>query len=703
MIEYSTKDYKKQQEEEFTREENEEKMKQEEGRISTQLAKQKLMGEEFELDLFYQTPWCLQKKEKEKETSFILFEKEILNSFQFNKFDKMKENEKLFKILIETLDIFNNVLYKSNHFDFLNEEIMISCILKCIPILEEKKEMNILLNFIHLLNRDFKFKNRMNRSPILKFVLLNIFKTREDEFSLRVLREMIGYNDTLNIHATSKNEGIDKLDIEIVEKLKFLFPETIFKFIENNSLKHLFENIETPNLIWNEESRMDLIEYFTTNENCMWTDFKYKSQMKEIKVKEIYLRLWNLDTNFKIDNPNEFLKSILMLLEKEKEEENILILLDSILKLLLNFINITIHVKSFIKTFLSLFHLQSSLSVLNYLFEILSFLIQQDEEEEEDSFKSLFFKNNILSNLIVCLKSDQEEIRENCLNLVQHFPTLNNEMILLLMRFLLEGKSKKKCIILISRLNEDVLSHFFPEMLIKMMKKNPVESISFFENDTCFPEFIWNEECRQILKDFIMNQEDQELKKMEYPLPAKVDNIFIEAYVKHPLYPMVNPNVFIKSLISNIHVKKIQFNVIQCINVILGGQDYLNEKNCLFFVDYFSILLPLINEIPKDIFQILKNISLLSQGRLKLMENESVLDHFMNALKDVDFIIGYIDILIRLLIESKNEFSKMILKHSIYDSFVSILSDSSYSNTIRDKVSDIIKRIAKDRKYYLDF
>jgi hypothetical protein len=670
----------------------------EEGRISTQLAKQKMMQvmEESELDLFYQTPWCLQKKEKEKEISFILFEKEILNSFQFNKFDKMKENEQLFKILIETLDIFNNILYKSNHFDFLNEEVMISCILKCIPILEEKKEMNILLNFIHLLNRDFKFKHRMNRSPILKFVLSNIFKRREDEFSLRVLREMIGYNDTLNIHATQKNEGIDKLDVEMIEKLKYLFPETIFKFIENNSLKHLFENIETPNLIWNEESRLDLIEYFS-NETCSWTDFQYKSQMKEIKVKDIYLRLWNLDSNFKIENPNEFLKSILILLEKEKEEENILILLDSILKLLLNFINITVHVKSFIKTFLNLFHLQSSLSVLNYLFEILSFLIQQEEDEEEDSFKSLFFKNDILSNLIVCLKSDQEEIRENTLNLVQHFP-LNNELILLLMKFLLEGKSKKKCSILLSRLHQDVLTHFFPEIFINLLKKNPVESISYFEKDAYFPEFIWNEECRQILRDFIINQELNELKKMEYPFPAKVDNIFLEAYVQHPLYPIVNPNVFIKSLISNIHVKKIQSSVIQCINVILGGQDYLNEKNCLFFVDYFSILLPLINEIPKDIHQILKNISLLSQGRLKLMENESTLDHFMNALKDVDYILGYVDILIRLLIESKNEFSKMILNHSIYDSLVSILSDSSYSNAIRDRVSDLIKRIAKDRK-----
>jgi hypothetical protein len=67
-------------------------------------------------------------------------------------------------------------------------------------------------------------------------------------------------------------------------------------------------------------------------------------------------------------------------------------------------------------------------------------------------------------------------------------------------------------------------------------------------------------------------------------------------------------------------------------------------------------------------------------------------------LKDVDYILGYVDILIRLLIESKNEFSKMILNHSIYDSLVSILSDSSYSNAIRDRVSDLIKRIAKDRK-----
>eukprot|EP01080_Neovahlkampfia_damariscottae_P001597 gene1597-12722_t len=730
----------------------------EENKTKSQIIKEMIRDEEYESkkDTFYQTHLILLNEsngqDDESESKSEILSKEKLKNFNFN-LTNLNQDEKLFKILIESLDVFNNVLYKSNNFKFLksnDETNFIGLILNTIKVVKEKKEISLILNSIHLLNKNFNLKFKMNRTQILIFVLLNIFQKKELEFSFLILRELIGFKDTLENNdqvliddeeevdnPPMKNESkepiekkgdtigqkkVSKYDDEIFFHLKLIFPENILKFIENNSFKHLFEDIETPTLIWNESSRQDLVSYFS-NENLNYKNFKefnFKSQENEIKVNEIYLRLWNKNTKFKIENPNEFLKQILILLEKEKNEENLEILFDSILKILQNFINISSNLKPFISLILSFFNKKSNLKILNFLFEILFILVQQEEDQDDDSFKNLFLKFGLFDKLKEFFNVEEEEremkfkneIKSNCLNLLYYFKlNISNELMKSILKTFVDENEKeenlKKSSILVANFSDDILKKLFPRMFLIILKKNPVETrLKFFENDYNFPELIWNYKFKNLLKK---STQDDEFNEIKYEFPScEIENIFLENFIGHSNYPIENEDEFLKGLFKNLHQSKYQNEILKSLFILSCGDITkidsssinLNKKSTIFISEYLSLLLPLLEgDCSNEIFCLIKNISLLKETRKKLIENDQFLDYFENYLKkkDNENIIEFINILIRLIIDNFEHYSKLILNHSLFDYLISILSDSNKINSIRDKVSDLFKRIVKER------
>ncbi|KAF7280153.1 hypothetical protein GWI33_006329 [Rhynchophorus ferrugineus] len=416
----------------------------------------------------------------------------------------------------------------------------------------------------HLLLFIFKYDFTLEEGGVEKCEDSN-----EQEISNRLAKEaikacasMAGLNAEGN--ESPKNELIlsiltTLLTPYVVQQITKCTPEEILKILNSNS--------ETPYLIWDNGTRAelhDLLEERVASRGEMDLNvadvFKFSAHCNELTIGGIFIRIYNEQPTYQIQNPKSLVIDILMYLKKQSDY-------------LLNLVNIAYSVT-----------IEDKLKHSSMALQALTNVIRNNPGVELQCighFKLLF--NLLIANYI--------PIQSEALNVISVI-TRNNECINDIaasdvLSFLLlaiyssddfQPQIRQSSAELLARMTLDKLvgpkvklavDAFLPPIFSDAMRDSPETSISMFETEHEHPELIWNQGAkdrvcavvRKLMNEHYAAQnsnptiawkkpETNGLGSFAVPNEVMVGGVYLRIFVANPAWTLRKPREFLSELLE---------------------------------------------------------------------------------------------------------------------------------------------------------
>ncbi|KAL0222491.1 hypothetical protein RCL1_002345 [Eukaryota sp. TZLM3-RCL] len=375
------------------------------------------------------------------------------------------------------------------------------------------------------------------------------------------------------------------------------FAKMLVKCQVADFITKLTTKTETPLIVWTEATRNELIEYLNSYLKELNPGTKidikieYKSLKDEVKIDQIYLRLFQLDPAFHVPNSLSF---ITKLLEKIKNIQSSSIQCDSkacqlnfLIRILCSFIkfqkssNVPDIVKkqSTLTTAFQCFELGND-ELSESICKLLGLLIENSQSMSD--FESL--PPNCWTNLLKLTTWKNDKVAESALFSVSFF--ISKSLLitdLLLKRSLLfvlalcifgnkevagSANCQQKAVVILGNLLKD--GHFGAEVKTQLAKILPGGLIdgllerkaslfdAYYQQDHMTPVLIWNKSCRDELATYLATLYDQWtsgnsdsqiiFSKILYREEKKylcVDGIYVDFFVKEEVFDLKFANNFI--------------------------------------------------------------------------------------------------------------------------------------------------------------
>ncbi|OQR69176.1 dnaJsubfamily C member 13-like [Tropilaelaps mercedesae] len=423
------------------------------------------------------------------------------------------------------------------------------------------------------------------------------------ELSVRACARLAGLEST---DPTPPNQRIRQCLIAlltpyITRKLGLAKPMDILKILNSNT--------ENPYLIWDNSARAELTEYLERQQKSKirsgecdedyGSSFVYSLFDKELVVGDIFVRIYNEQPQFPLENARQFTQDLLsfigsqaqfiysaknskLVVTKDSESDRIRnaeLAMEALHHVILN--NPSVEV-------LCIGHFKLLFLLLNTNYtrlRVLAVGVIQAVTGNKNCVQDIA-SVQVLVFLLLVLKSFQSNHQHQQVVLDTLLPLMSNSALVKeaiakgALLYLLDvycnasdPKVRERTAELVAKMSGDKLSgpklvrllgRFMPAVFLDAMKESPQESVTLFEGNQENPELIWNEESRERLCA-IVSQMSQQLFEKQTEDPAElwalpsdfsicsetgenelvIGGVYIRLFVQNPGWSLRRPKEFL--------------------------------------------------------------------------------------------------------------------------------------------------------------
>ncbi|KAL3854398.1 hypothetical protein ACJMK2_013668 [Sinanodonta woodiana] len=413
--------------------------------------------------------------------------------------------------------------------------------------------------------------------------------------------------------ATPDNPPIKKalsvmLTPYLSRKLSDLSPKELLKLLNSNS--------ETPYLIWDNATRAQLCEYLTDQQQKMMktgecdkeygAEFIFEIHAKELVVGEIFVRIYNEQPTYPLENPKgftidlldflgsqaQYLHSLLMLQQQNQESPNqnsqvsrlpqVQMALEALRNVIRNNPGVDIQCIGHFKLLFCLLQLDDCAKLQKHALEVISSVAATQECVNDiaaaEVLSYLLLAIEMLSDCrvltletLAALMSNTKIVKEAVAKgapvyLLDLFCNATNPAV------------REKTAELFAKMLSDklvgprvriILSKFLPSIFMDAMRDSPEASVHMFEGTHENPELIWNDESREKVSEVVRKMKDKHYKAQRQNPDARwslsedfsviygdvqgelvVGGVFLRLFISNPGWVLRKPKEFLTEILE---------------------------------------------------------------------------------------------------------------------------------------------------------
>ncbi|XP_056011194.1 dnaJ homolog subfamily C member 13-like isoform X2 [Ostrea edulis] len=429
-------------------------------------------------------------------------------------------------------------------------------------------------------------------------------------------------------------------------------------------LKLLNSNSENPYLIWDNATRAQLTEYLTDQQQQViktgecdkhyGSEFVFEIHAKELIVGDIYVRIYNEQSTYPLENPKgftidlldymgsqaQYLHSLMMLNQSNAKQaqgsrlKNVEMALEGLRNVIKNNPGVEIQCIGHFKLLFCLLRLDDCAKLQQYALEVVN-SVTTNQECVNDIAAS-----EVLAYLLMAipmLPSCQLLTLESLFSLMSSTKIVKEALAKGAPIYLLDlfanatnPNVREKTAELMAKMLSDklvgpkvriILSKFLPVIFMDAMRDSPEASVHMFEGTHENPELIWNDESREKVSDTVKKLKDSHYKAQKDNPDTRwglnedfnvvysdvegeltIGGVFLRLFIANPGWVLRKPKEFLTELMEKwTHIISMQNTDNETLETVTTG------VVCLFSSQPALLdQVPSLGYIPK-IFQAMKN------------------------------------------------------------------------------------------------
>ncbi|KAK6166630.1 hypothetical protein SNE40_023278 [Patella caerulea] len=481
---------------------------------------------------------------------------------------------------------------------------------------------------------DFWLQTNLYESGVLWHLLLYLFKydfTLEEGGVERTdgtnQQEVCNQLAKLSIKACARLGGYYRYDSPLTspdnptvkKSLRALLTPFLARKLSNESpselLKILNSNTEDPYLIWDNATRAQLTEYLADEQQKMIKtgecdksyggDFVFEVHSKELIVGEIFVRVYNEQPTFPLENSKgftidlldflgsqaQYLHSLLMLQQQKKATQQstkggrlsqVEMALEALRNVIRNNPGVEIQCIGHFKLLFALLCLEDCAKLQQFALEVVN-CVTGNQECVNDIAAA-----EVLSYLLLTLQSLPQcrlLALESLFALMSNTKIVKEAMVKGALIYLLDlfcnathPQIREKTAELFAKMLSDklvgpkvriILNKFLPSIFMDAMRDSPEASVHMFEGSHENPELIWNDDAREKVSNFVMKLKNQHYQAQKENIATKwsipeefsvvysdiqgeltVGGVFLRLFITNPGWVLRKPKEFLVELLE---------------------------------------------------------------------------------------------------------------------------------------------------------
>lgn len=457
-----------------------------------------------------------------------------------------------------------------------------------------------------------------------------LFANRAAKGALRTIYALAGFRPGETYIESKPNVALYRMLTQlltpfIVKKMRTL-PDA-----EDSILKLINSNHETPTFLWNNQSRTELRDYVSNNsEKCRdaglhsvdlppltCEDFAYSAHQKELIVGTIFVRIYNLQPTFPLEDSRDFFQALVTKVQErvtEVEEKDVAVMLEAM-----------VHVMTSYPTVHTIAEQYMSVLVKTLQFESKDVLIQAFASlGKAASFpacvESMGKIPTTISDITIALQAG-EAVYQPALELLRQILSDRSVVqqalergfyVILLYLFATSRKQENReeaCVAMTKACGDKLHGpkvflrscKLIPAVFIETMKENTTQSCQMFETWQENPELVWNaqkrDRCVELLSKLksgiveILRSDPAAYWKLpddavhERPEDIQVGGVYLALFLKQPNWSVRKPKDFLIALLEkfvactsdqNVEAETLEL-VTSCTAQFLAGQTSITD------------------------------------------------------------------------------------------------------------------------------
>ncbi|XP_025080789.1 dnaJ homolog subfamily C member 13-like isoform X2 [Pomacea canaliculata] len=480
---------------------------------------------------------------------------------------------------------------------------------------------------------DFWLQTNLFQSGVLWHLLPNLFQydftldeggvershetNQQEKANLLAKQSVIACARLGGYHDNQENAPPDNPTIK-KSLMSLLTPYLARKLANPNTselLKILNSNTENPYLIWDNATRAQLVEYLEDNQTRMIRNgecdqtfgatFEFEAHAKELIVGEIFVRVYNEQPTFPLENAKgftidlldflgsqaQYLHSLMMLQQQSQPTANmdqsqrlarIEMALEGLRNVIRNNPGVEIQCIGHFKLLFSLLRLENCANMQQFTLEVLN-CVTTNQECVKDIGAA-----EVLGYLLFALQSLQQcqlLALETLFALMSNTKIVKESLVKGGLIYLLDlfcnssnPNVREKTAELLGKMQSDklvgpkvriLLTKFLPGIFMDAMRDSPEASVHMFEGTHENPELIWNDDAREKVCGTVKKHMKSHLHKQRENTDAKwsipedfeviysdaqgelvVGGVFLRLFVKNPAWVLRRPREFLTELLE---------------------------------------------------------------------------------------------------------------------------------------------------------
>lgn len=382
-------------------------------------------------------------------------------------------------------------------------------------------------------------------------------------------------------------------------------PEDILKLLNSNS--------QNPYLLWDNGTRAELLDFLETQKQSrrfaadpadpaeqanITASFSYSAHASELRVGDVFLRLYNEQPNFQIDNPKGFAIDLLDFLSSKWKSvsssspsasspnilDEIVMALQSLSNVIINNPGVEIQCIGHFPLLFQILGADGCLNVQHAALEVLACVVRNAECVKDIA------ASNVLTPLLLILvnvPSCQMQALDTLYSLLTTTKIVKDALakgaVLYLLDLFCNSNStttnglRERAAELLARMGSDklvgpkvrlVLAHYLPPAFSDAMRDSPQACVHMFEGVHENPELIWNDETRQRISHIIRQQADELYRAQRsnssavwrvpddaplshaQPNEMVVGGVYLRLFIAKPGWVLRRPKEFLSELMT---------------------------------------------------------------------------------------------------------------------------------------------------------
>ncbi|XP_054717127.1 dnaJ homolog subfamily C member 13-like [Uloborus diversus] len=428
------------------------------------------------------------------------------------------------------------------------------------------------------------------------------------KLSMRALCRIGGYGTGEN--ETPRNDAVH---MSLTAMLTTYLVRQLGEGDVSEVLKILNSNTENPYLLWNNATRAELNEFLETQRNekirtgecdpSYGSEFKFSAHSSELIIGEIFVRVYNEQPTFPLENPKHFtleildflcsqaqyLYSLMSLVASGVKTEtnqtrlnNVEMALEALRNVIRNNPGVEMQCIGHFKLLFSLLRLDNCTKVQALAIDVIA-SVTGNQECVNDIAAS-----DVLVYLLLVLHSFQYSITvlETLLPLMSNGKLVKDAMakgaVIYLLNLFCNATNptvRELTAGLLAKMTSEklfgpklriVLSKFLPTLFLDAMKDSPEAAVHMFEGVQENPELIWNDESRERLCSIVQSLANEHYKIQKDDPQAQwrppnepclgssedqetiISGVYLRLFIQNPSWVLRRPKEFLTELLDRI-------------------------------------------------------------------------------------------------------------------------------------------------------